>query len=97
MFELGDFVFYSELLALQIGDVIDIRQGTAEFAIDFFIQAAVTGPEGSRYDPAATWLLLFLNKTRAADAMMLPPIGAPHKQGYAARAERTSSISLVDG
>jgi hypothetical protein len=44
--ELDDFVFYSELLALQISNMVDIWQGTAEFAIDFLLQGTVTSPEG---------------------------------------------------
>ena len=46
MLELGDFVFYSELLALQISNMVGIWQGTAELSIDFLLQATVTSPEG---------------------------------------------------
>jgi hypothetical protein len=46
MLELGDFVFYSELLALQISHMVGIWQGTVEFAIDFLLQATMAGPEG---------------------------------------------------
>jgi len=31
MFELDDFVFYSELLAFQIGNRVEVRRGPADF------------------------------------------------------------------
>lgn len=46
MLEFGDLVFYSELLTLQISNMVGIGQGTAEFAIDFLLQATMAGPEG---------------------------------------------------
>jgi hypothetical protein len=46
MFELDDFIFYSELLALQISNMVGIWQGTAELAIDFLLEGPVTSPEG---------------------------------------------------
>jgi hypothetical protein len=44
--EVEDFVFYSELLALQVSEGFDIGHWSADFLIDGLLQGAVTGPEG---------------------------------------------------
>jgi hypothetical protein len=41
-----DFVFYSELLALQVSEGFDIGHRSADLLIDGLLQGAVTGPEG---------------------------------------------------
>ena len=46
MLEAEYFVFYTELLALQIGEDFNIGHRTADFLIDGLLQGAVTGPEG---------------------------------------------------
>jgi len=46
MLEAEYFVFYTELLALQIGEDFDIWHRPADFLIDGLLQGAVTGPEG---------------------------------------------------
>jgi hypothetical protein len=45
MFDRRDLVFYSEFLALPVGETFGIGQGAVGFAIDGFLKAAVTGPE----------------------------------------------------
>jgi hypothetical protein len=46
VFERRDFVFYSQLLPLPVGDESQIGQGAMGFGVDGFLQAAVTRPEG---------------------------------------------------
>ena len=45
VFEVYDFVLYSELLPLEISDGVDIGERTADFLIDGLLQAAMTGPK----------------------------------------------------
>jgi hypothetical protein len=46
VFEVEDFVFYSELLALQVSEGFDIGHRSADLLIDGLLQGAVTGPKG---------------------------------------------------
>jgi hypothetical protein len=46
VFEVEDFVFYSELLALQVGEGFNIGHRSTDLLIDGLLQGAVTGPEG---------------------------------------------------
>jgi hypothetical protein len=48
VFELEDLVFYSQLLALEIGDRRGVRQRTADFLIDLILDVRVPGTE--RFD-----------------------------------------------
>jgi hypothetical protein len=48
VFELEDLVFYSQLLALEIGDRRGIRQRTADFLVDLILDVRVPGTE--RFD-----------------------------------------------
>jgi len=41
VFELDDFVFYSELLSLEIGDCIHVRQGALSFLVQRCFKAVV--------------------------------------------------------
>ena len=58
VFEVVDFVFYSELLALQVSEGFDVGHRSADFLIDGLLQAAVTGPEGLDTILQRQWLLL---------------------------------------
>ena len=58
MFELDDFVFDSEFLALQVVEDLFIGQGAVDFLIDGILQTAVTGPEGLDTILQRQWLLL---------------------------------------
>jgi len=46
VFEVEDFVFYSELLTLQVSEGFNIGHRSADLLIDGLLQGAVTGPEG---------------------------------------------------
>ena len=46
LLELDDFVFYAQLLSLEIVQDVVVGQGAVDFLIDGLLQAAVTGPEG---------------------------------------------------
>jgi hypothetical protein len=46
VFELDDFVFDTEFLALQVVENIFVGQGAMDFLIDGILQGAMTGPEG---------------------------------------------------
>jgi hypothetical protein len=46
VFELDDFVFDAEFLALQVVEEIFVGQGAMDFLIDGILQGAMTGPEG---------------------------------------------------
>jgi hypothetical protein len=41
--ELEDFVFYSQLLALQISDRLGVRRGSTDFVVDLVLQMRVLG------------------------------------------------------
>jgi hypothetical protein len=56
--EVEDFVFYSELLALQVSEGFNIGHRSADLLIDGLLQAAVTGPEGLDTILQRQWLLL---------------------------------------
>jgi hypothetical protein len=58
VFELDDFVFDSEFLALQVVEDLFIGQGAVDFLIDGILQTAVTGPEGLDTILQRQWLLL---------------------------------------
>ena len=56
-----------ELLALQVADIFHVRQGSADFEVDRLFENCGAGHGGSRYVPATlpTWLLLYLERTKA--------------------------------
>jgi len=81
VFELDDLVFYSQLLALQVVDDVVIGEGAVDFLIDGILQAAMTGAEG--LDTILQRHGSSCEKARAADPLMLTPIGAPYQEGYA--------------
>jgi hypothetical protein len=45
MLKLDDFVFNAQLLALQIGNGIEIRRGSADFLADNLFETAMLGPK----------------------------------------------------
>jgi hypothetical protein len=46
VFELDDFVFDAEFLALQVVEDIFVGERAVDFLIDGVLQGAMTGPEG---------------------------------------------------
>jgi hypothetical protein len=80
VFELDDFVFDTEFLALQVVEEIFVGERAVDFLIDGVLQGAVTGPEG--LDTILQRHGSSLEKVGAAHSM-LTPIGAPYQAGYA--------------
>jgi hypothetical protein len=81
VFELDDFVFDAEFLALQVVEDIFVGERAVDFLIDGVLQGAMTGPEG--LDTILQRHGSSLEKVGAADPSMLTPIGAPYQAGYA--------------
>jgi hypothetical protein len=81
VFELDDFVFDAEFLALQVVEDIFVGERAVDFLIDGVLQGAMTGPEG--LDTILQRHGSSLEKVGAADPPMLTLIGAPYQAGYA--------------
>ena len=82
MLELGYFVFYSQLLPLQIGHDVDVGEWSVDFLIESVFQAAMLGTK--LFDT-----VLRRHSTSCCNQMrhehyMLTPFGGRRQAGYAA-------------
>jgi hypothetical protein len=82
MFELDDFVFYSELLAFQIGDCVKVWRGPTDFLTQDLLQVAMLGPE--LFDTLLRRHSTSCGKQMRYERAMLTPFGAALQARYAA-------------
>jgi hypothetical protein len=82
MLELGDFVFYSQLLPLQIGHNVEIGEWSVDFLIESAFEAAMLGTKLfdtvlRRHSTSCCYQMRY-------EHPMLTPFGGSSQAGYAA-------------